>query len=61
MGDTTRITVEEFKVNLFIWEVIITVIVFTAAFYILHSYRRKEKSARERNRQYNSGVDPNQN
>jgi len=39
------------------WEIIITVIVFGAAFFILKGYRQKEKAARERNSKFNTGAE----
>jgi len=58
VNHTTKATdaeVHSFKVTLFIWEVIITAIIFTAAYFILKNYKKKEKIANEKNSKYSTG------
>lgn len=55
MKDTAAITVTQFKYNVFMWEVIITVIVFGAAYFILKGFKDREKKAKEKNSNYNTG------
>lgn len=55
MRDTTQISIDAFKTNLFIWEIIITVIVFTAAYFVLKGFKSKENAAKKKNQKYNSG------
>lgn len=54
MKDTLQ-SVQSFKTTLFIWEVIITIIVFTAAYFILKSFKKKEREAKDKNSRYNTG------
>ena len=55
MKDTSEISVNSFKNTVFLWEVIITIIVFGAAYFILKRYKEKEQSARKNNAKYNTG------
>ncbi|MCC7299083.1 MAG: hypothetical protein IT244_12180 [Bacteroidia bacterium] len=55
MNDTARISVDTFKMNLFIWEVIIAAIVFTAAWFILKKFKENEMKAKEENKKFNKG------
>lgn len=53
--DTGRISIDAFKGQVFLWEIIITAIVFIAAFYILKGFKKKQTDAKENNRKYNTG------
>lgn len=53
MKDTSAISVEAFKVNMFIWEVIIAAIIFTAAWFILKRFKQNEDKAKQANSKYN--------
>jgi hypothetical protein len=50
MKDTAQQSINAFKNNVFVWELIITAIVFTAVYFIFKSYKSKEKSAADVNR-----------
>jgi hypothetical protein len=52
MKDTAQQSINAFKNNVFVWELIITAIVFTAVYFIFKSYKAKEKSAADENRGY---------
>ena len=52
MKDTAQQSINAFKNNVFVWELIITAIVFTAVYFIFKSYKAKEKSAADVNRGY---------
>jgi hypothetical protein len=54
MKDTMRITTDQFKLNLFIWEVIVAAIIFIAAWYILKGFKKQETSAKKNNSKFNS-------
>jgi hypothetical protein len=56
LQDTGRITIGEFKQNLFMWEIIITAIVFVAAYYVLKGYKKKQDQAKENNKKYKKIV-----
>jgi hypothetical protein len=58
MRDSTQISIDSFKTNLFMWEIIITVIVFTAAYFVLKGFKAKENAAKKKNQKYNSGQQP---
>lgn len=49
-------SIETFKVQMFIWEFVITGIIFGAAFFALRAFKRKEQVAREKNKKYNTGI-----
>ena len=59
MKDTSMISMHGAKVNLFIWEVIITAIVFTAAYFVLKGFKNGEKNAKEKNKIYETGSKKN--
>ncbi len=54
-ADSTKAAIQSFKMTLFIWEIIIAAIVFTAAYFILKNYKKKEMEAREKNKKYHTG------
>lgn len=47
---------EKFKTQMFIWEFVITGIVFTSAYFALKAFKKYEDKAREKNKKYNTGV-----
>lgn len=51
-SDTTNATLDAFKGEVFMYEVIISVIVFTAVYFFLKSFGKKEKEARKKNAKY---------
>ncbi|MFN5249599.1 MAG: hypothetical protein ACOVQJ_09435 [Bacteroidia bacterium] len=54
MKDTMRITTDQFKLNLFIWEVIVAAIIFIAAWYILKGFKKQETSSKKNNSKFNN-------
>jgi heme/copper-type cytochrome/quinol oxidase subunit 2 len=52
MKDTAQQSIKAFKNSVFIWEVVITLLVFTAVYFIFKSYKSKEKRAADSNKQY---------
>jgi hypothetical protein len=56
LQDTGRISIGEFKQNLFMWEVIITAIVFTAAYFVLKGYKKKQDESNLKNKKYKKIV-----
>lgn len=52
MKDTTAISVQGFKNQFFIWEVVITVLVFVAIYWFLKAFKKKELEAKMHNRQF---------
>ncbi|MBL7812330.1 MAG: hypothetical protein JNL57_08925 [Bacteroidetes bacterium] len=57
MKDTTSASIEAFKGNLFIWEVVITAIVFVAIFYFFKAFKARETAAKEANRKFEDLLD----
>lgn len=55
MKDSLQQSIQSFKTTLFIWEIIITAVVFTAAYFILKNYKKKEKAAKQKNSNYFTG------
>jgi cell division protein FtsN len=51
-SDSVEVSLNAFKMDLFFWEVIVTVIVFTAVYLFLKAYHKKEKAAKEKNSKY---------
>ena len=45
----------EFKTQVFIWEVIITLVVFTAIYFILNNYKKKKDKVDHSNKDYYTG------
>jgi len=54
--DTARISIGDFKKSLFLWEVIITAIVFTAAYFVLKSWRIKKDETDQKNKKYKNTL-----
>ncbi len=52
MKDTAAISVQGFKNQMFLWEVVITLVVFVAIYYILKVFKQKESAAKTYNRQF---------
>lgn len=50
--DTARITVNQFKGQVFIWEVVFTVIVFIGVYFILRTYNKKTDNSKKNNKDY---------
>lgn len=57
MKDTLQQSVQSFKNEMFIWEIIITVVVFAAIYFFLKAFKRKETAARERNKSFETLSD----
>jgi uncharacterized protein YutD len=55
MKDTAAISVTQFKYTVFMWEVIITIIVFGAAYFILKGFKERETKSKAKNSRYNTG------
>ena len=55
MKDTAAISVNSFKNTVFLWEVIITIIVFGSAYFILKKYKEHEQKSKKNNSKYNTG------
>jgi 5-bromo-4-chloroindolyl phosphate hydrolysis protein len=51
-SDTTNASLDAFKGEVFMYEVIISVIVFTAVYIFLKSFSKKEKEAKKKNSKY---------
>jgi heme/copper-type cytochrome/quinol oxidase subunit 2 len=45
-------SIQSFKNEMFIWEILITAMVFVAVFYFMRSYKAKEQKSQEDNKQY---------
>ena len=54
--DTARISIGEFKKSLFLWEVIITVIIFTAAYFVLKRWKKKKDETTAKNKKYKNTL-----
>ena len=52
MKDTTAISVQGFKSQFFLWEVVITIVVFVAIYFFLKAFKSKESEAKNHNRQF---------
>lgn len=52
MRDTTSITIQGFKNQFFIWEVIITIVVFVAIYLFLKAFKQKETDSKKHNQHY---------
>lgn len=57
MKDTLQQSVQSFKNEVFMWEIIITVVVFAAIYVFLKAFKKKEEAARERNKSYETLTD----
>ncbi len=55
MRDTASYTKEAFKSDVFIWEVVFTVVVFAAVIYFFKDFKKKEAIARKENSKFNNG------
>jgi uncharacterized protein YutD len=55
MKDTSAISISTFKNTVFLWEVIITIIVFGAAYFILKGFKEREIKAKKKNSSLNTG------
>lgn len=51
-ADTGRITVTQFKSEVFLWELIFTVIVFIGVFWILRAFYKKNEKSKKQNKDY---------
>jgi hypothetical protein len=47
---------EKFKQEMFVWEMVITAIVFVTAYYALRAFKKYEDRAKEKNKKYNTGM-----
>lgn len=52
MKDTATISVQGFKNQMFLWEVLITLVVFVAIYYFLQAFKQKESAAKTHNQQF---------
>ena len=52
MKDTAAISVQGFKNQMFLWEVVITLVVFVAIYYFLKVFKQKESAAKTHNKQF---------
>lgn len=52
MKDTTSISVQGFKNQFLLWEVVITVLVFVAIYLFLKAFKNKESAAKTHNQQF---------
>jgi hypothetical protein len=41
---------------MFVWEMVITAIVFVTAYYALRAFKKYEDRAKEKNKKYNTGM-----
>jgi uncharacterized membrane protein len=55
MKDTVDASINAFKGEVFLWEVIITIVVFTSAFYFFRGFKQKEAKSRKENSNLNTG------
>jgi preprotein translocase subunit YajC len=61
MKDTLDASINAFKGEVFIWEVILTVVVFACVFYFFRDFKAKEAKARKSNSKLNTGEKNPQN
>jgi H+/gluconate symporter-like permease len=54
--DTAAASINRFKGEVFMYEIIITVIVFAAVYYVLQQFKKKETKAKEVNDKYNNNL-----
>jgi uncharacterized membrane protein len=52
MKDTAAISVQGFKNQFFLWEVVITLLVFIAIYFFLRAFKKKESAAGLHNKQF---------
>jgi|LakMenE01Jun11ns_1017448.scaffolds.fasta_scaffold9103038_2 uncharacterized membrane protein len=57
MKDTTAISVQGFKNQFFLWEVVITVLVFVSIYYFLKAFKKKETEAKTHNQRFEKFED----
>lgn len=57
MKDTAAISVQGFKNQFFVWEVVITVLVFVAIYFFLKAFKNKESAAKNHNKQFEKFED----
>lgn len=50
--DTSRISVTQFKGEVFLWEIVFTVIVFIGVFWILRTFYKKNEKSKKQNKDY---------
>lgn len=55
MKDTVDASINAFKGEVFLWEVIITIVVFTSVFYFFKGFKQKEAKTRKENSNLNTG------
>lgn len=55
MKDSLDASINTFKGHVFIWEVILTVVVFACVFYFFRDFKQKEAKARKMNSNLNTG------
>jgi hypothetical protein len=48
--------ISAFKGNIFLWEVVFTVIVFVAAYFVLKKFKSSETEAKNQNKKYRSEL-----
>lgn len=56
LDNATAISIETFKQQVFLWEFIITALVFGSAFFVLKAYNNKDALSRKNNKKFNTGV-----
>ena len=57
MKDTTAISIQGFKNQFFLWEVVITILVFIAIYYFLKVFKKKEMAAKTHNQRFEKFED----
>lgn len=55
MKDTVDASITAFKGEVFLWEVIITIVVFASVFYFFRGFKQKEAKSRKENSNLNTG------
>lgn len=55
MKDTVDASIGAFKGQVFLWEVIITIVVFGSVFYFFRDFKQKEAKSRKENSDLNTG------
>ena len=54
MKDTVDASIAAFKGEVFLWEVIITIVVFACVFYFFRGFKQKEAKSRKENSNLNT-------
>jgi hypothetical protein len=48
--------IEKFKQQMFLWEIIITIVLIIASYFVLKAFKTNKDKASARNKKYNTGA-----